>query len=102
MRTLPSASTWLSPRFPGISDWESSARRKPDGVEIAELGVDPGADVVLGDVGADGVDSPAPLVLRHGEGGVERVRLPGEVEGVDRERPVSELVVGAGVLGEDQ
>src|SRR3954463_16214221 len=102
MRTPPCSSTWLKPPFPGISDRESSAGRPLDGVEVGELGFDPRADVVLGHLRLDRIAPSPPFLGGHRQRRVERLRLAGEVEGVHRERPLAELVVGAGVLGEDE
>src|SRR3954452_9091075 len=102
MWTLPSASTWLRPCFAGISDRESIPRPVLDGVEVGELRVDPGGDVVLSYLAPDRREPPLPLVLAHGQRLVDRPCLAGEVEWVHGQRPFTQLVVGARVLGEDE
>ena len=63
MWTLPASSTWLEPLIARISDRESSSRPVLDGVEVGELRVDPGGDVVLADLGPDRVEPPSSLAL---------------------------------------
>ena len=59
-------------------------------------------EVVLAHAGADRLDPPPPLARLHRQRGVDRLRLTGDVERIDRERPFAERFVRAGVLGEDQ
>src|SRR5437588_10330146 len=51
---------------------------------------------------SDVLEARAPLLRRELEGGMDSLRLPGDVERVHRERPLAELLVHTRVLGEDQ
>src|SRR5215204_2495635 len=73
-----------------------------DGVEVGELSIDPGSDVVLSDIGPDRVEPAPSLVLAHRQRLVERPRLAREVEWVHGERPLAELVVDAGVFRKNE
>ena len=75
--------------------------RRP-AVEVVELGADPGGQVVFAHVGADRLDPRAALVARHLERLVNRLRLLRHVERVHRQRPAAQLLVRAGVLGQDE
>src|SRR5581483_11529337 len=72
------------------------------GVEVGQLRVDPLADVMTPDVDADRLGPAAPLLRLERQRLVERVRLAGDVGRVDAERPRGELLVDAGVPGEDE
>src|SRR6266511_102864 len=94
----PVEATWLSSPTPLIL----AARSHSDAVERGQLGLDPGAEVVLPHVCADRLDPRAPLLRRHLETLVNRFCLTGKVERINGQRPLSELGVSACVLGEDE
>src|SRR5919108_457179 len=71
-------------------------------IEIDELSRDPGAEIVLADVRPDALDPLAPLGSRKVERGVDRLRLPRDVERVHGQRPLAELLVHPRVLRQDQ
>src|ERR671934_381096 len=71
-------------------------------VQVDELGRDPGAEVVLADVGANRLQPRVPLLRGELQRGVDRLRLARDVERVHRERPLAELLVHTRVLGEDE
>src|SRR4051812_12728556 len=70
-------------------------------IEIFELRLDPGLEVVLAHVGADGLYALPAILRRQLERHVERLRLAGDVEGVDADSPFADLLEGARVLRQD-
>src|SRR5919109_4414858 len=91
IRTPPASSTWVSALFPGISDGKSSAAVACGGLQIGELARDPRGDVVLVHLPPNPLDPPSPLGRRQLERAVQRFGLPGHVERVDGQSPLSEL-----------
>src|SRR5580765_1158625 len=94
---------------PASSTCESSVTRGTlapgdgrDRVEVGQLGREPALDVVLAHVRADRFDAGAAVRRGQLERGVDRLRLPDDVEWVDDEAPLGELIVGARVLGEQE
>src|SRR5436189_1760612 len=103
MRTAPPASTWLSSFLPAIARivcLAARAGRRP--LQVVQLRLDPRRDVVRADVVTDAGQPRAPLVAGHRERTMKRLCLAFHIERVDGECPLSELLVRARVLGEDE
>src|SRR4051794_21925914 len=98
MRTAPLSSTCER----SLTSGTLSLRDARDAaVEVGELPLDPGRDVVLAHVSTDGLEALPPLRLRHRKCAAQRLRLVGDVERVHAHDPLAELLVRPGVLGQD-
>src|SRR3954463_2127776 len=73
-----------------------------DPIEIRELRGEPGSEVVAADRRADLLEASSPLARLHRQRFVDRLRLAVDVERIDGHGPLAEILVGAGVLRQDQ
>src|SRR4051794_10198344 len=98
MRTSPPSLRWLSSVIPGAM---LAACRCRHALQGTQLRVEPLVHVVLANMRANRIEAASPLTRRHGQGCSDRSSLPLDVEGVDGQRPIAELGVGACVFRKD-